>query len=113
MKQRALPPFSFTSTKWRSKSEILQVDKWKEKYGKDMHQTQKIEILEKAASTGKFGKRSQKGKYNETNGYHSLENQKGMLPILHKSKELEGRAKIFKFSPSKREEREIIKIYNA
>lgn len=29
LKQKALPPFSFTSIKWRSKSEILQVDKWK------------------------------------------------------------------------------------
>jgi hypothetical protein len=29
MKIKALPPFSFTSTKWRSKSDTLQVDKWK------------------------------------------------------------------------------------
>jgi hypothetical protein len=74
-----------------------------------MHLTQKASLIEKAASSSKYDK---KAKGREMPVYNSMEGQRTALPILHKSKELEGKPKIFKWSPAKREEREVIRIYN-
>ena len=37
----ALPPFSFTNYRWRSKSELVKIDKWKAKYGQPQHSSMK------------------------------------------------------------------------
>lgn len=74
-----------------------------------MHLTQKVAIIEKTASSSKYDK---KVKGREMPAYKSMEGQRTALPILHKSKELESRPKIFKWSPIKREEREVIRIFN-
>lgn len=74
-----------------------------------MHLTHKVAIIEKTASSSKY---DEKAKRRHTPSLKSTEAQRTALPILHKSKELESKPKIFKWSPAKREEREVIRIFN-
>ena len=49
-----LPPFSFTNYKWRSKSELETVDKWKQKYGKPQNHSSLKQLKDPYRGTQKF-----------------------------------------------------------
>ena len=89
----ALPPFSFTNYKWRSKSELTGIDKWKAKYGQPQHSSSMKQLKEHSNTTQKFPTPSDIQRLIEykkrTQDYRSPRKSKPKLqPVLNPTPEL-------------------------